>query len=415
MSGDLNITFAADMPAASVEVLSPDLEVVARIMLSGGRSRTVRVPSEASFLRVSLPSGQSVILKDPGKLSRVVSMQSIFEQTSASSLRSGLTAKPAGLIPTQVSLEDLEQEEYARELPNLEAVNQYHLRRSGVRPVTPGQQPRVQQGLRLSSFATARIRSRELQEIPGVSTGRGREAHWEVEGDPRRPPLLLEIERPQGWVLQVRLPGDVQRCWVRADVLSRESALTFSVRLTTGEPMADTIMNYLQRGDLYSAGSMADWVEEAEAMLMDKRQDAYAAAVGAYLLLRLRQFPRLHDWAKNLANWFSFLPDGCVIWAWQMIHQKGPASEIRKYLLQAAARGLPVYTEGLRLLMDGLRLLGPEARVTYEGLVKDAREITWDSPLTASVLTKGDYSPSRESRPVVCNIAFASPSGSQPW
>ena len=40
MSGQLRVAFASDMPAATVEVVSPDMEVVDRFMLDGGRSRT---------------------------------------------------------------------------------------------------------------------------------------------------------------------------------------------------------------------------------------------------------------------------------------------------------------------------------------------------------------------------------------
>jgi hypothetical protein len=70
MSGALTIKFAPDMPAATVDVVSPDLEVVQRVMLTPGRSTSVEVPSEESFIRVHLPSGQVITLKDPGNLTR---------------------------------------------------------------------------------------------------------------------------------------------------------------------------------------------------------------------------------------------------------------------------------------------------------------------------------------------------------
>ncbi len=77
MSDRLTIRFASDMPAATVEVVSPDLQVVDRVMLNAGRSREVDVPSEQSFLRVHLPSGQVVTLQDPGNLDRKISMAMI--------------------------------------------------------------------------------------------------------------------------------------------------------------------------------------------------------------------------------------------------------------------------------------------------------------------------------------------------
>ena len=40
--------------------------------MAPGQSRTVEVPSEATFLRVHLPSGRTAILQDPGNLDRLV-------------------------------------------------------------------------------------------------------------------------------------------------------------------------------------------------------------------------------------------------------------------------------------------------------------------------------------------------------
>ena len=42
MSSNLNITFASDMPAASVEVVAPDMQVVEHIMLAAGRTKDLR-------------------------------------------------------------------------------------------------------------------------------------------------------------------------------------------------------------------------------------------------------------------------------------------------------------------------------------------------------------------------------------
>jgi len=398
VSSDLKITFAPDMPAASVEVLSPDLQVVARVMLAAGKSRTVNVPSEASFLRVRMPSGQNVILKDPGNLSRVISMQSI-EKTTAR-VRSALT--PAVLAPEEIAFEEYLSELSVSDIEFDQSHSVMMERAPRARPIR-----RLLQDLPLSSFATSCLRSGSGEKALGTATGE-REARWKIEGNPRQSPMLLEIKRPIGWLLQVKLPGDVQRCRVRADAKRKRDVLTLSAQISTGEPVADTIMNYLQRGDFYSAETMTDWVEEAEEMLLDKRQDAYATAVGGYLLLRMKKFQRLHRWAKNLADWFPFLPDGCVIWAWQMIlESQSDAGEIKKYLLEASRRGLPVYTEGLRLLMDGLRLVGPDARPAYKELVKQAGVVLWDSPLSASIFTKEDYSPGQDSQQVVCNIGFA--------
>ena len=66
----------------------------------------------------------------------------------------------------------------------------------------------------------------------------------------------------------------------------------------------------------------------------------------------------MQDWARNLASRFDFLADDCVIWAQLINQQPSSADEISKYLLMAMDRGLPVYSGGLRLLTDGIRLMG---------------------------------------------------------
>jgi hypothetical protein len=78
MSGRLKITFAPDMPPASVEVVAPDFSTVDRVSLSAGDNKEVDVPSEGSFLRVHLASGESVTLKDPGNLNRTIRLSDIL-------------------------------------------------------------------------------------------------------------------------------------------------------------------------------------------------------------------------------------------------------------------------------------------------------------------------------------------------
>jgi hypothetical protein len=394
MSGDLNITFARDMPAASVEVVAPDMQVVERVMLDAGRSRSVTVPSEGSFLRVHLPSGQVVTLHDPGNLSRVVSMQTILQQSAA-----GTRAGPGELVQERTA-----SEECMEDLLSLSEVARYHTRRTHSAPRLATRTD----ALPLSSFGSARLLAPDGTSLPGTSLSGGKEAQWQPNGNPQQPPLALRVERSEAPMLTIAVPGDIQRAWVRADLVREQNALTVSIRLTTSEPTADTILGYLQRGDLYSAEAMTEWIEEAEELLLYKKNDPYAATVGAYLLLRLKRFDNLHDWAKNLADRFPFLPDGSIIWAWQMIQQQtSDHGEIRKYLLQGAERGLPIYTDGLRLLLDGLRLLGSEGQAARDQLLERAGVIIWDSPLAATLSGEQPQVVPTDDRPVVFDIAFA--------
>jgi hypothetical protein len=158
------------------------------------------------------------------------------------------------------------------------------------------------------------------------------------------------------------------------------------LRLRGSSPAADAILCYIQRGDMYSAQAMEEWIDEAESMVLTDDSDPYSGTVGAYLLLRLRRFDRLREWTREIADRFEFLPDGCVLWAWQLL-QTHPdrAREAREYLLRAAARGLPVYTDGLRLLLDGLQMMGEAAAGERERISAEAGDVIWSAPLTTTI------------------------------
>ncbi len=363
MSGNLHIEFAQDMPAAAVEVVSPAMEVVGRVMLAGGRAAEVHVPSEASFLRVHLPEGRVVTLRDDGNMSRMISQHLLYEPSRTPAITRG--------TPSSVA-----------------AVARGH--------AIPGRFPLVASGPREVGLVAPESLAAPVQLFDGhdspiepASSNPVQGSYWSVHSSPDRAPLRLTAMVPGRNRLKVRLPGNLRQVWAHESWAPQENVHLLSVRLSSGQPAADAILGYMQRGDLYSTEAMSQWVEEAEGLLEDKMQDPYAAAVGAYTLLRLQNFDRLRDWPRNLANWFPFLPDGCVVWASQLIGQRQPGTEaeVRKYLLEAAKRGIPVFTEGVRLLLDGLRLIGSEGVGAREKLMNDLGIVLWDSPVTAMLET----------------------------
>ena len=124
---------------------------------------------------------------------------------------------------------------------------------------------------------------------------------------------------------------------------------------------AESLLTLMQKGDMSSAKTLADAPVLAEQLLHQKFVNTDAAAVGGYFLLRIKDLNRLHNWANNLADWFDWMADGPIIHAWQIllsILDTGDLSSARelarKQLLEAVKRGIPVYTEGLRLLREGL-------------------------------------------------------------
>ena len=137
-----------------------------------------------------------------------------------------------------------------------------------------------------------------------------------------------------------------------------------AAEVTTDSAEAEALLGYLRTGAIEGADVTA------ESLLQQKLSDPIAAAIGGYYLLRTANIDRLSEWGPNLSQWFPWLPDGAVINGWQHIHagrehQGNPDRHFdaaRRQLILAARRGVPVYTEGLQLLVDGLRLLRQDAK-----------------------------------------------------
>ncbi|WP_299887071.1 hypothetical protein [uncultured Lacinutrix sp.] len=178
---------------------------------------------------------------------------------------------------------------------------------------------------------------------------------------------FLQVGGPHiPWRFVALPPNRELKCLIRPN--TGPSALTHPLEVVIASPNweAETILTLLKNNTVEKAKNLFEHSNlkesSAENLLQGKMQDPCSAAIGAYYLLRLENFDRLHDWARNLANWMEWMPDGSIIWAWQLIKQGQYANnvnieEVRARLLEACERGMPIYTEGFRLLWDGLRML----------------------------------------------------------
>lgn len=132
--------------------------------------------------------------------------------------------------------------------------------------------------------------------------------------------------------------------------------LTFDLVLKNKE--AGAILRLMMSGDIERAKTLAGHIRFAEKLLYSKIENPSYAALGGYFLLRSNAMQELHDWPKNLANWFEWFPDGCIIYAAQLMRSEKPVVEdIEYWLIEAYQRGIPLYTEGLRLLYEGFTKL----------------------------------------------------------
>ncbi|WP_437971119.1 hypothetical protein WMF04_18315 [Sorangium sp. So ce260] len=140
--------------------------------------------------------------------------------------------------------------------------------------------------------------------------------------------------------------------------------LSFRASVTVRDPILATL-GYVGIGDIPSARVASDIVvARARSAFYSKKQNPHLAAAAAYVLLRLRLIEPFDEWFDNLMNWFPELPDGAVAAAWKAWLLRGDEAGAREALKTAAGRGLPLYTTGVSLLIEGLSLLCPE----WEGL-----------------------------------------------
>jgi hypothetical protein len=152
----------------------------------------------------------------------------------------------------------------------------------------------------------------------------------------------------------------VARSWAKTD------SVNFSLVLKNRE--LSTPLSYLAGGDAWQAGQLLD-LDLMERMLQLKAANPLGAALGGYLLLMtggedgiagLHNHQVWHDWLANLNDWFPWLPDGAVQHGWlKLYRQKGikDVGEARLAFLEACRRGLPYFTKGLVMLVEGLRQL----------------------------------------------------------
>ncbi len=157
---------------------------------------------------------------------------------------------------------------------------------------------------------------------------------------------------------------------IRPSSIISDDVYPLDVVVSSNKWQVESLLSLMQRGDMSGANDLVEKSVLAETLLYSKMEDSNAAAIGGYFLLRVGSTKRLGDWIQNLDNRFPWLPDGAIIHAWQLIREikldkKRPSillTEARLRLLEAVRRGFPLYTEGLRLLRDGLIMFDQRAK-----------------------------------------------------
>jgi hypothetical protein len=132
--------------------------------------------------------------------------------------------------------------------------------------------------------------------------------------------------------------------------------------------------------DLAAAGLTVEQRVDLQSVVDDKSESPVAAALAIDFLLRSGDLDHLHDWPRNLANWFMWLPDGPVLWAETLLRRReiqtgAPAPDLSglaaedlervaqgfliertafealRYFVQLADRGVPLLARSLVLAL----------------------------------------------------------------
>ena len=130
-----------------------------------------------------------------------------------------------------------------------------------------------------------------------------------ISGD-REGTTVIQLLQPKRLPLNVVAPvGPDLTCEAR---FPRHADGNFGLWVYPKNLEAVALPGYMSKG-LIDQVDVAVNPRVAERLLKRKGNDPIAATVGAYALLRLGEIERLHDWTKNLMNWFAWLPDGITI------------------------------------------------------------------------------------------------------
>ena len=196
----------------------------------------------------------------------------------------------------------------------------------------------------------------------------------EGEQDPEWYGFGPQTDLSRHYLLQKSVSGGTLIClptpWTTPDgqaeveLLVKKNSIAGSpdVAMTIGDPMINTVLGYINTGAIHEAAELFDF-KKAKKMLFEKISYPLAATVGGYLLvfgMDREEYRSTSDnwknWVEHLDGWFDWLPDGAILHAALYFMLGGPdRDEAYETLMRAYDRGLPFFTFGLKLMIDGLR------------------------------------------------------------
>lgn len=389
MSG-MNLVLPPDADGWVADVVDDDYRPVARAAIYEGAT-PIEVNPGNYLVRFDHPNGQrssQYITVPPGEWVDVVpkAMKShSVESEDIQALPSGPSGRPRRVRLEQPML--ALRPEFEPDLPTS----------SGDDLLPPSHRPRRRRQSVTGSvrkvwhrafvFDTARKRWAWRQLEVGSEPTPRPEPGWQL-ASPAESVSLLQVGGPSlPWRMMLLPPGKVSLTW-RRDASTSHLDLGIEFAIRTEDRAADALLGFLRSGQVRAAATFADNLV-AEGMLQAKIANPVRAAIGGYHLLGQGAWDQMHDWPANLDTWFRWLPDGAVIRGIQLLRQPTPdqpaatRSGLRK-LVEASQRGIPLFTEGLRLLFDALRQAPKTAGIDPITLQSASLALDWVTPYAAS-------------------------------
>lgn len=213
--------------------------------------------------------------------------------------------------------------------------------------------------------------------------------------------LWLEATDPRGKSIFTMLPPSAEDGDTRALILDSASVSqpgACKIVVESGGEAAASLLSYVRNGRLEAAHQAAeDFLPAARELLRGKFRDFTSAVIAGYYLHKVGAWAEPNfggqsretwfAWLKNLNEEFPLYADGAVIHAWALL-TSGESNLAREHFDKAILRGLPMFTQGVRMLLNGVQFLNslfPDDRNIGRRLMRLQHQISaidWSAPNT---------------------------------
>ncbi|MCX7250893.1 MAG: hypothetical protein NTX37_05240 [Burkholderiales bacterium] len=155
----------------------------------------------------------------------------------------------------------------------------------------------------------------------------------------------------------VALPPGRSRMFFTANPEPTSGSLPVKVVLTRFQPEAETLLEFMARDSMRAADSVSKWGPIATQLLHDKFEDPISAIIGAYFLLRIGRWKQTElQWFDNIYRRFAWSSDAalirCAVSGRHGLSKPGDANRFLQQLRDCFARGVPLFEEGHRVLLE---------------------------------------------------------------